>query len=82
MYFRSHSFKVCVDSKDADLYGFVLVDWFLNGTKSHTFSYDSTDGYFASWLTRMNYSFDVRYCAFGYYTVYHCHGRIKDIRHD
>lgn len=28
MYFKSHSFKSCVGSTDADLYGFVLVDWF------------------------------------------------------
>lgn len=81
MYFKSHSFKSCVGSTDADLYGFVLVDWFLNGTKRHIFSYDSTNAYFANWSTRMNYSLDVGYCAFEYYTFYHCHGWI-DIRHD
>ncbi len=44
MYFKSHSFKSCVGSTDADLYGFVWL-LILNGTKRHIFSYDSTNAY-------------------------------------
>lgn len=63
--YKSHSFKSAVDNTDTDLNEFVwliLSQWEPKAIYFHM----TLNTYFANWLTLMNYSFDVSYCASGY----------------